>query len=941
LESAGYEFTPEVQSKGQASVRGGLLDVWPPSESWPYRVEFFGATVESIRSFNPLDQRSVQQVKEITVGPATDRFADAQATARLPDYLPPACGWIWSEPESIRQHAEQMADADTPGIGPLPHLAGPDQTTRIAVGSGRDFAGEEHPIDLRPVEGLPALRSDVLQPDLLNEPRRRFLEEWGRRAADGWRVRLYFATEGTRDRFRELYRAEPWLDRFDLRLGPLSEGFVSEGIRLAVMSESDVYGRPGGAVVGASRHRRSAPPAGRPVAEWSEFQPGDLVVHVHHGIGKYLGLYEIVFHGLPQEVLAVEYAEKARLYVPVAQAHLLTRYVGLGRRRPALHALGGRKWWKEKVSAERAIRDLSASLLETQAARETLEGRACAPDTHWQHEFEAAFPYPETPDQQRAIREVKEDLERKRPMDRLVCGDVGYGKTEVAMRAAFKMIMDGRQVAVLVPTTVLAQQHFDTFTARMQAFPVSIAMLSRFQTRAEQRAVVQKLRSGHIDAVIGTHRLLQADVAFARLGLLILDEEQRFGVEQKEFFKRMSHTLDVLTLTATPIPRTLYLSLTGARDMSTIQTPPQERLPIETVVTEYRDEVVQEAIRRELSRDGQVFYLHNRIRTIEKVRRRLDALVPEARMEVAHGRMPEDELAAVMHRFVRGAFDVLLCTTIIESGVDIPNVNTIVIESADRFGLADLYQLRGRVGRYKHKAYAYLLLPRHGPLFEFARKRISAIQRYSSLGAGFKLALRDLEIRGAGNLLGAEQSGHITAVGFDLYCQLLKRSVAQLKGEPAPPIIEVEVKLDFITLSTAAGEDSSAVIPGLYLEDENLRVAAYRKIAAAATEAEIDEFYREFRDRFGPLPRALDHLLRIARLRVLAAGRNIQRIEVRDDKVMLTRHNDYITRHGRFPRLSAATVAGKLDELAELVRSESEPPLIPAADQARRAGTRR
>lgn len=489
------------------------------------------------------------------------------------------------------------------------------------------------------------------------------------------------------------------------------------------------------------------------------------------------------------------------------------------------------------------------------------------------------------------------------------------------MRAAFKAVMDGKQVAVLVPTTVLAQQHFDTFVERMSAYPVTIEMLSRFRTRVQQAEIVRRVNEGAVDIVIGTHRLLQKDAKFNDLGLVIIDEEQRFGVRHKEHFKHLRERVDVLTLTATPIPRTLYMSLTGAKDMSTIQTPPQERLPIETIVAPNEDEIVRAAILRELNRGGQIFYLHNRVQSIHFVRERLRKLAPEARIEVGHGQMRENTLAGIMHRFVRGEFDLLLCTTIIENGVDIPNVNTILIDRADRFGMADLYQLRGRVGRYKHQAFAYLLLPRHGRLFDTARKRIGAIKRYSSLGAGFKLALRDLEIRGAGNLLGAQQSGHIAAVGFDLYCQLLQRTVAGLKCEAIPPIIDVAVKLDFIDLSTAVEEHAkSAVIPASYLEDENLRFTMYRKIASAVTEREINNLREELRDRFGPIPEPLDRLLKIARLRIVAAGKKIQSIEVQGEKIILTRQNDYLMKSGKFPRLKSVKPTARLEELIRLVR---------------------
>jgi transcription-repair coupling factor (superfamily II helicase) len=506
-------------------------------------------------------------------------------------------------------------------------------------------------------------------------------------------------------------------------------------------------------------------------------------------------------------------------------------------------------------------------------------------------------------------------------MDRLICGDVGYGKTEVAMRAAFKAVMDGCQVAMLVPTTILAQQHYDTFRERMAAFPVTIEMLSRFRTRGEQRRVVAGLRDGSVDIVIGTHRLVQPDVAFKTIGLIIIDEEQRFGVEHKEALKRWRSEVDVLTMTATPIPRTLYLGLTGARDLSVIQTPPRERLAVETIVAPWDEDLVRRAILRELDREGQVFFLHNRVMTIGARLDALRALVPEARIEAAHGQMNEGELEDLMRRFMAGGFDVLLCTTIIESGVDIPRVNTILIERADRFGMADLYQLRGRVGRAGRQAHAILLLPRHGRLLDTARQRISALRRHSGLGAGFRLALRDLETRGAGNLLGAEQSGHIAAVGFDLYCQLLRRTVAALRGERAPSApATARLSLDFINISPVSGADAAAAaIPSDYIEDEPLRLQLYRRIAGAGAEREIRALAAEFRDRFGPVPPPLDRLLRLARLRSLATANGVESIETDGDRAILYRNGEPVLFDGRIPRLTARDPSKKIAELIRLV----------------------
>jgi len=630
----------------------------------------------------------------------------------------------------------------------------------------------------------------------------------------------------------------------------------------------------------------------------------------------------------------------------VTEAHLVGKYVGAGKARPSLNTLGGTRWNKTKAQAERAVRDAAAELLAIQAVRETQPGHAFAPDMPWQREFESAFIFEETPDQLKAISETRADMERAKPMDRLICGDVGFGKTEVAIRAAFKAVMGGKQVAVLVPTTVLAQQHFNTFRERMADYPIRIELLSRFRTRRQQQCVVEDLAAGAVDMVIGTHRLLQGDITFKDLGLVVIDEEQRFGVLHKEKFKQLRTLVDVLTLSATPIPRTLYLALTGARDMSTIQTPPHDRLPVETIVTEYDERVIRDAMQRELNRGGQVFFLHNRVMTIDTMAQKLRTLLPHARIVVGHGQMHSDNLEEVMTRFVNGEADVLLSTTIIESGLDIPNANTIIIDRADRFGLSDLYQLRGRVGRYKHQAYAYLLLPRHARLLTDVRKRISAMKQYSTLGSGFKIAMRDLEIRGAGNLLGPEQSGHITAVGFELYCQLLKQSVSALKGEKVKPRVEVEVRLDFLGMGANAGESEDelhvscsvnqqrdarqgvlaapgpthqASLPHRYIPEPRHRIEIYRKLAQTTEPAALKRLTEELRDRFGPLPEPVEFLLEVAELKILASERGITALEVKDEKLMLTRNDDYLMLGGKFPRLTKRTVKARLKEIKRLL----------------------
>ena len=800
--------------------------------------------------------------------------------------------------------------------------------------------------------------------------RREFFNQLHRWLRQGYAVHIFCNNDGERQRFEEIWQelglgsGVPDLRKDSravqsrtpdarprTRIGSLSRGFLCDEARLVVVTDAEIFGR-----YKIQRPRRLKSPhalAARSALDidFTELEEGDLVVHLQYGIGRFLGLKnlpttagrsnsELRTPNSEIECLVIEYApansgdEPPKLYVPVTEAHLVSKYVGAGKVHPPLNTLGGTRWRKAKEQAERAVRDVAAELLQIQAVRESQPGHAFAADSPWQREFESAFIFEETPDQWRAIQETKSDMEKPKPMDRLICGDVGFGKTEVAIRAAFKAVMDGRQVAVLVPTTVLAQQHFNTFRERMADYPVRIELLSRFRTRRQQQRVVKDLANGGVDIVIGTHRLIQNDIVFKDLGLVVIDEEQRFGVLHKEKFKRLRTLVDVLTLSATPIPRTLYLALTGARDMSTIQTPPHDRLPVETIVTQFDERVIRDSIQRELNRGGQVFFLHNRVMTIQTMADRLQRLLPRARIVVGHGQMDADELEEVMTKFVNGEADVLLSTTIIESGLDIPNANTIIIDRADRFGLSDLYQLRGRVGRYKHQAYAYLLLPRHVSLLTDVRKRISAIRQYSTLGSGFKIAMRDLEIRGAGNLLGAEQSGHITAVGFELYCQLLKQSVGALKGEKVKPRVEVSVKLDFLGQSAVSSRQSVAIgsersaadyglpaanLPHNYVTEPRHRIEIYRKFAQANEKSALENLQKELRDRFGPLPPAVELLLLVADLKILASEKAVAVIEVKDDKLMLTRHGDFITLGGKFPRLTKKDAKARLKEIKKLL----------------------
>ncbi|RYD47131.1 MAG: transcription-repair coupling factor, partial [Verrucomicrobiaceae bacterium] len=700
-------------------------------------------------------------------------------------------------------------------------------------------------------------------------------------------------------------------------------GFTLPVCGLAVLSSSELFGRyrtPGTQRRTLLEKARAA----RARATVDEMEEGDLVVHYEYGIGKFRGIQQ----GDEGDELVLEYKDGSLLGVPLEQAHLVGKYVGLGGKTPDLNKLGGTAWKNARKAAEKSILDYAAQLLRVQAERQSESGFAHPPDSRWMWEFERSFHFTETNDQRRAIEETKLDLESARPMDRLICGDVGFGKTEVAIRAAFKAVTGGKQVALLVPTTVLAEQHWRTFRERMSDYPVKVDLMNRFRTPSEIRSTLAGLEDGSVDIVIGTHRLVSGDVRFKDLGLVVVDEEQRFGVAHKEKFKQLFRQVDVLTLSATPIPRTLYMALMGARDMSTIDTPPPNRVPVSTTVCAYDERVIRDAVRREMKRGGQVFFLHNRVKTIDQMASRIRELVPEARILIGHGQMDKEDLEVVMHTFVRGEADVLLATTIIETGIDIPNANTILIDRADRFGLADLYQLRGRVGRAGEKAYAILLLPRDMMTVGDARKRISAIKQYTALGSGFKIAMKDLEIRGAGNLLGTKQSGHISQIGFELYCQLLRQSVDRLKGRKDAPRGETTFKADFICFSESsyAKADPATVlpafIPATWLEETKLRITAYREISEAGTEKAITDLEKSWRDRFGRIPVPAERLLQITLIKALAAAQGIASVEIQGQRLMLHRNGDYILLEGRrFPRLGAASPGGKLTEAVDMLRA--------------------
>jgi transcription-repair coupling factor (superfamily II helicase) len=937
----GYEPAPVVDAPGLYGRRGGIVDVYPLVGE-PCRIEFFGDEVESLRSFDPLTQRSTGSVERLLVTPTGERATSA-ATATLLDYLPADALLAQGEPHAIAAAAQEL-DRQIEGLrddllargelapeAPPPYLPWPALAERLEGYAGLRLQLEHDPDD----ETLAFTHAPAFGGRL-----RHFVQECDRLSRAGQRVVIVSQqsdrlaelldesgrggdaeTRGRGDAERESSTRPRVLASPRLRVsaslihGQLQSGFHSPALNLTIFTDSEIFGwqkirRP-------SRPRR---PTGRQTF-LVELEPGDLVVHVEHGIAYYRGMVTMAGpsqvpdgavsdgQGPEREYLLLEYAEGGRLYVPADQADRVARYIGGGDSAPTPTRLGSGDWNRAKNRVRKAVREIAHDLLELYAAREDSQGLAFPPDTAWQTELEGSFPYVETPDQMRAIEEVKADMESPRPMDRLLVGDVGYGKTEIALRAAFKAVEAGRQVGVLVPTTVLAQQHWNTFRERLAAFPVRVEMLSRFRNEREQREVVEGLAAGSIDICIGTHRLLQKDVAFKDLGLVIIDEEQRFGVVHKERLKQLRREVDVLTLTATPIPRTLHMSLVGVRDMSTIETPPEERLPIRTYVTQHDDGLVREAILRELDRGGQVYYVHNRVKSIAHEASHLQKLVPEARIAVGHGQMPEEQLEQVMLDFSAGQYDVLVCTTIIESGLDIPTVNTLIVNSAHRFGLSQLYQLRGRVGRGAVRAYAYFLYTRDTSLTEVAEKRLRTIFEATELGAGFRIALKDLEIRGAGNLLGAEQHGHISAVGFDLYTRLLAEAVAQLKqaravlagdgstglsprGQRVAPLRGTTQPAPSISLPVPA------FLPPEYIEDDAIRLTFYQRLATLTSGPELGELGDELIDRFGPLPEPAQNLIFVVSLRLAAKRAGVQQIQSVDGEV--------VVKFDRLPRLDVA-----------------------------------
>jgi len=933
----GYQRVNTVLEPGQFSGRGGILDVWAPTELNPVRLDFFGDEIETIRSFDPATQRTLEKLESILITPAREFLADTiDSEAQLSEFHIPL---LHQQPASLLDYLPQKTLVLVDDLSLIDVMANEveEQALKFRQESLKEGTlSADFPVPYVPWSELHDALGEFVHLELGHstetEDELKLTSHFGHDERFGGRLKPFidylapivqsgeqvFIVSRQAQRLRELWfehypESEP--ANLDFTEASLSEGFTLKDqslISIHLISDSEVFGweRP-------QPRTRLRQAADTPESLYADLQVGDYVVHVDHGIGRFAGLIQRQLEGHEREYLTVEYERGDILYVPVHQADRLTRYVGADGGKPSLDNLGGQAWAETKARVKEAVQKVAEDLLDLYARRQVVEGFSFSEDTQWQKELEDSFPYVETEDQKRAIADIKRDMERARPMDRLLCGDVGYGKTEVALRAAFKAVMSGRQVAVLVPTTVLAQQHFETFSQRLAAFPVKVEMLSRFRTPREQTEILHQLSIGEVDIIIGTHRLISSDVVFKDLGLVVIDEEQRFGVTHKEHLKKLRTEVDVLTLTATPIPRTLYMALTGVRDISNLNTPPEERLPIVTHVGPYSPRLVRQAILRELERGGQIFFVHNRVQTIDAMRAHIEKLAPEARIDIGHGQMHETQLSAVMRRFSMGEIDILLSTTIIESGLDIPNANTLIVDRADTFGLAQLYQLRGRVGRGAMRAYAYFF--RHNKMSptQEGQQRLEVIAENTQLGAGYSIAMRDLEIRGAGELLGTRQHGFIQSVGFHLYTRMLADSVRRLR-RIASDVLKIDSgKLEGalstfnLPLSIPVNVDLPLAvgIPASYISDQDLRLRLYRRIADLRDETELDALGSEFRDRFGQLPEMVQNLFYQIRVKLRAEKIGLSSVSWESGQVLL-----------KYPAPADGAEAMRLPDLANGVR---------------------
>ncbi|MBQ0026896.1 MAG: transcription-repair coupling factor [Lachnospiraceae bacterium] len=909
LTDMGYEHEVQVEEPGQYATRGGIIDIYPLTGELPVRVEFWGEEIDSIRTFDPETQRSIENIDAITIFPVAEISPKRGHEVSLADYFPKSSPLFVEDPMQVEdklnlvfdeydESVKRRIDAGIESAHELPALRPPAVTMETLVrGNTLFLAGfESH------IQGVKITRSFQIQAQSIPSYAGNFetlIEDLRARKRSGARVVL-LAGSGTRaERLAESLReyeldaihteddrAEAPAGKVLVLAGNLHKGFAYPIIDYYVMSEGDLYGKK------KKKRRRRSHLDGKKITELSSLSVGDYVIHENHGLGKYCGTERVEVSGISKDYIKITYGDGGNLYVPVTQMDVVQKYADADTEKvPRLNRLGGGEWKATKAKVKRSVYETAEDLVNLYALRSRAQGVVYGPDTVWQREFEEQFPYEETEDQLAAIEAVKQDMESGKVMDRLICGDVGFGKTEIALRAAFKAVQEGKQVAYLVPTTILAEQHYNTFVQRLKDYPVSVELLCRFRTAKQQKKSVEEVAKGMVDIVIGTHRLLSEDVSFKNLGLLIIDEEQRFGVADKEKIKKLKNNVDVLSLTATPIPRTLHMSMIGVRDMSLLREAPQDRVPIQTYVMEYNGELVREAISRELARGGQVYYVYNKVDSIGEMAEQIKKLVPDAEVAYAHGKMNEHQLERIMLDFVDGAIDVLVSTTIVETGIDISNVNTILIHDADKFGLSQLYQLRGRVGRSNRTAYAFLLYRRGKMLKEIAEKRLSTIKEFSELGSGVKIAMKDLELRGAGNILGKAQHGHMEAVGYELYCKMLGNAVRELSGQ------------DMITADFDTGIDIpiDAYLPETYIKNESQRLGVYRRIAGIETDEDYGDVSDELIDRFGDMPAPVENLLKVARIKAKAHEAYVTDVTGDLQSIRFSMYNEAPVDTGRIP----------------------------------------
>ena len=912
LSAMGYDREVQIEGPGQFAVRGGIVDIFPLTEEMPVRIEFWDDEIDSIRTFDAQTQRSIENREEITVYPARDEADEQEEVSFLRYFRQEETLLFLDEPsrlyergevieEEVRQARERREEEEKL----------PEGEKDIRIFPVHEIAGlinQYHSIGFTALEGkvkeflvrdVYSILAKNVNP--YNSSFEVLTRDLKRLKRNGYRVILL---SGSRTRARRLaedlrdYDLNSFYDEDPERLVKPGEILVSYGhvavgyeypmLKFTVISETDIFGKK-------KKKKRRRIYEGEKIQSFTDLKPGDYVVHENHGLGIYQGIEKIEIDRIEKDYMKISYAGGGNLYIPATQMDLIQKYASADAKKPKLNRLGGQDWERTKTRVRKAVQVIARDLVELYAARQEKEGYAYEPDTVWQKEFEEMFPFEETDDQAAAIEETKKDMESHKIMDRLICGDVGFGKTEVAIRAAFKAVQENKQVAFLVPTTILAQQHYNTLVQRMKDFPVRVDLMCRFRTPSQQKKTLEDLKKGQVDILVGTHRILSQDVCFKDLGLLVIDEEQRFGVQHKEKIKKLRENVDVLTLTATPIPRTLHMSLIGIRDMSVLEEAPMDRMPIQTYVMEYQDEMVREAIVRELSRQGQVYYVYNKVKDIAEITARVQSLVPEANVAYAHGQMREHQLERIMYDFINGDIDVLVSTTIIETGLDISNANTMIIHDADKLGLSQLYQLRGRVGRSNRMAYAFLLYRRDCLLREVAEKRLAAIREFTDLGSGFKIAMRDLEIRGAGNLLGEAQHGHMEAVGYDLYCKMLNEAVKNMKQGTSQE--------EAASFTTTVDLNVDAFIPASYIPDEYQKLDIYKRIALIETEEEMDDMMEELIDRFGDIPKKVQKLILIARLKAFAHSVYVTSIEQKGQTLKITMYERAKVRGEEIPKL--------------------------------------